>query len=250
MVEPLPHMYEAGLFATSVVAAAIASVTGFGIGSLITPVLSLSVGTKLAVAVVSIPHFVATALRFWMLRGHVDKKVLLGFGLMSTLGGLAGALLHARFPTPALTLIFGAILIFAGFMGASRLSERMRFHGVGAWIAGGLSGMLGGLVGNQGGIRSAALLGFKISKVAFVATATAIGLIVDISRMPVYFWSETQGILSSRNWILITTVGVVIGTVLGAKLLRRLPERSFRQVVSMLILALGVFMTYRGLTQA
>ena len=110
--------------------------------------------------------------------------------------------------------------------------------------------MVGGLVGNQGGIRAAALLGFKISKVAFVATATAIGLIVDISRMPVYFWSETQGILSSRNWILITTVGVVIGTVLGAKLLRRLPERSFRQVVSMLILALGVFMTYRGLTQA
>ena len=37
-----------------------------------------------------------------------------------------------------------------------------------AWLAGALSGLLGGLVGNQGGIRSAALLGFNLSKANFV----------------------------------------------------------------------------------
>lgn len=240
-------MFDLGLFATAVIAAGIASVTGFGIGSLITPVLSLSVGTKLAVAVVSIPHLVATALRFWMLRGHVNKQVLLGFGLMSAAGGLAGALLHARFATPALTLIFGGILIFAGFMGASGLSEKMRFHGVGSWIAGGISGMLGGLVGNQGGIRSAALLSFQISKESFVATATAIGLIVDASRMPVYFWSEWNGIQESGRWILLTTTAVILGTFLGSKLLKRLPERAFRRIVSSVIFILGIFMVYSGI---
>lgn len=240
-------MFDLGLFATAIVAAGVASVTGFGIGSLITPVLSLSVGTKLAVAVVSVPHFIATAMRFWMLRGHVDKKVLLGFGFMSAVGGLTGALLHASFATPALTLIFGCILMFAGFMGVTNLSEKMRFHGVGSWIAGGVSGMLGGLVGNQGGIRSAAMLSFQISKESFVATATAIGLIVDVSRMPVYFWSEWNGILASSRWIAIASVGVIIGTFLGAKLLKRLPEKAFRRIVSGLIFILGVFMTYRGL---
>ena len=40
---------------------------------------------------------------------------------------------------------------------------------------------------------------------------------------------------------------IVIGTVLGAKLLKCLPEQAFRQVVSVLVLALGVFMTCRGL---
>ncbi len=239
-------LFDLGLFITAIIAAGVASVTGFGIGSLVTPVLSLSVGTKLAVAVVSIPHLIATAMRFWMLRGHVDKKVLLGFGLMSAVGGLTGALLHAHFATPSLTLIFGGILIFAGFMGASGLSEKMRFHGVGSWIAGGVSGMLGGMVGNQGGIRSAALLGFQISKESFVATATAIGLIVDAARMPVYFWSEWSGILVSGRWILLTSIGVVIGTFLGAKLLNRLPERTFRRFVSSVIFILGVFMTYRG----
>ncbi len=240
-------MFDFGLFAIAVIAAGFASVTGFGIGSLITPVLSLSVGTKLAVAIVSIPHFIATAIRFWILRRHVDKQVLLGFGVMSAIGGLVGALLHAHFATPALTLIFGAILIFAGFTGVTRLSEKMRFHGVGSWIAGGVSGMLGGMVGNQGGIRSAALLGFQISRESFVATATAIGLLVDAARMPVYFWSEWNGIMDSSKWILLTTLGVIAGTLIGGKILKSLPERTFRRIVSSLILILGMFMFYRGI---
>lgn len=240
-------LFDVGLLFTAIAAGGVASITGFGIGSLVTPVLSLAAGTKLAIAVVSIPHFVATAIRFWMLRSHLDKKVFLGFGLMSAVGGLTGALLHAKFATPAVTLIFGIILMFAGFMGASGLSEKLRFHGVGAWIAGGVSGLLGGLVGNQGGIRSAALLGINISKESFVATATAIGLLVDISRMPVYFWSESEGILASGKWILVATIGVIVGTLLGTRLLRSLPERTFRRVVSGLIFVLGIFMFYKGI---
>src|SRR3954469_15117499 len=94
------------------VAGAIASVSGFGIGSLLTPVLAVRVGTKLAVAAVSIPHLTATALRFWLLRKHVDRRLLWSFGLMSAAGGLAGALLHAYADNPALTIVFGGLLIF------------------------------------------------------------------------------------------------------------------------------------------
>jgi uncharacterized membrane protein YfcA len=68
----------------------------------------------------------------------------------------------------------------------------MRFRGSAAWIAGALSGLLGGLVGNQGGLRSAALLGFDLSKRSFVATATAVGLLVDGARMPVYVVTQAQ----------------------------------------------------------
>lgn len=241
-------LYDIGLFVTAVFAASVASITGFGIGSLITPVLALSVDTKLAVAIVSIPHLIATALRFWMLRRHVDKRVLLGFGLMSAVGGLIGAFLYSHFAISKLTIVFGGILLFAGFTGATELSAKMRFRGVGAWIAGGASGLLGGMVGNQGGIRSAALLGFQISKESFVATATAIGLIVDVSRMPIYFWSEGSRILENEKWILISILGVITGTLLGSKLLKRLPERIFRRTVSALIFILGAFMLYKGLS--
>ncbi|MCB0361946.1 MAG: hypothetical protein KDD35_04470 [Bdellovibrionales bacterium] len=43
------------------------------------------------------------------------------------LGGLTCVLLRTQFATPALTLIFGSILLFAGFMGATGLSEKMRY---------------------------------------------------------------------------------------------------------------------------
>src|SRR5215471_2644052 len=105
---------------------------------------------------------------------------------MSATGGLASALLHACADNPAFTVAFGGLPIFTGVMGRTGLSEKLRFRGWVAWVAGALSGALGRLVGNQGGIRSAAMLGFDVPKESFVATATAIGLCVDVARVPVY----------------------------------------------------------------
>lgn len=239
-------LYDFVVFIIAIIAGAVASVSGFGIGSLVTPVLSVSVGTKLAIAMVSVPHLIGTSIRFFMLHQHVDRRVLISFGIMSAAGGLLGALLYATFATPSLTLIFGGILLFAGFMGASGISEKMQFHGIAAWIAGGVSGVLGGMVGNQGGIRSAALLGFNISKETFVATATAIGLIVDGARMPVYIWHHHEAMFTHSKWIFIATAGVALGTFLGAKLLKKLNQRTFRRVVSALIFVLGACMFYQG----
>jgi uncharacterized membrane protein YfcA len=228
-----------------IVAGAIASVSGFGIGSVLTPLLSLRVATKLAVAAVSVPHLAATAFRFWLLRKHVDRRLLLNFGLMSAAGGLTGALLQIYAGSPRLTLIFGGLLVFTGAMGLTGLSDRLRFQGWLAWLAGFLSGLLGGLVGNQGGIRSAAMLGFDVPRHAFVATATAVGLIVDGARMPVYFL--TQGSEIARLWpvLVATTFGALVGTMAGERVLRKMPERIYRRVVSALVLALGLFMLLR-----
>lgn len=229
----------------AVLAGAIASVSGFGIGSLLTPVLAVRVGTKLAVAAVSVPHLTATALRFWIMRKHVDRRLLWSFGVMSAAGGLAGALLHAYADSPALTIVFGGLLIFTGVMGLSGLSEKLRFKGWAAWVAGAVSGVLGGMVGNQGGIRSAAMLGFDVPRHAFVATATAVGLIVDGARMPVYLFSQGEEALALWPILVAATVGGVIGTVVGERILHRIPEPIYRRLVSLLVLGLGVFMLLR-----
>lgn len=232
-----------GLMAVvSVLAGAIASVSGFGIGSLLTPLLAVRVGTKLAVAAVSIPHVTATALRFWLLRQHVDRQLLWSFGLMSAAGGLAGALLHNYADSPALTLVFGGLLVFTGVMGLTGLSERLRFRGWIAWVAGAVSGLLGGLVGNQGGIRSAAMLGFDVPRHAFVATATAVGLIVDGARLPVYLATQGREIAGLWPIFVTATTGAVVGTIVGERFLRRIPEPLYRRLVAVLVLALGVFM--------
>ena len=239
--------FDALLLLVSIIAGGVASISGFGIGSLLTPLLALKLDTKIAVAAVSVPHLIATSIRFWMLRHHVDKKVLIHFGILSAIGGLLGAILNSIFHPTTLTLIFGVILVFAGFTGATGLNERFHFGSRTAWVMGTLSGLLGGLVGNQGGIRSAALLGFKISRETFVATATAIGVIVDGARMPVYFYHEASAILDQKNYLLLTTVGAVVGTFFGMRILKSLPEKEFKKIVSGLIFVLGLFMIFKGL---
>jgi len=242
----MPDAFFSGLvLLAAIIAGGIASVAGFGIGSLLTPLLSLQVETKVAVAAISIPHFLGTLLRFWLLRKAVDRHVLLSFGLTSAAGGLIGAVLHSFAGSPILTAVFGSLLIFPGAMGATGLAERLRFEGIAAWLAGAASGLFGGLVGNQGGIRSAALLGFDVPRDAFVATATAIALAVDVARMPVYLVTEAREI--GKIWALVgvASAGVLIGTAVGARVLRRIPESIFRRSVSTLILILGLFMLLR-----
>jgi uncharacterized protein len=226
----------------AVAAGAIASVSGFGIGSILTPLLANVMGMKLAVAVVSVPHFLGTALRLALVREHIDRKVLLTFGITSAIGGLVGALLHVWLRSVVLSYMLGALLVFAGVLGVTRVGERMRFGRTAGWIAGALSGIFGGLVGNQGGIRSAALMGFEVSKESFVATATAIALLVDVFRMPVYAATQYRSILAVWPAMLLATIGVVIGTLAGKPLLKRIPERSYRTLVSAIILGLGIWM--------
>jgi uncharacterized membrane protein YfcA len=230
-----------------VAAGAIASVTGFGIGSLMTPVVGLQVETRIAVAAVSIPHVIGTALRFWLLRGKVDRRVLMSFGLASAAGGLTGAILHEWISSPWLSVVFGGLLLFTAASEFTGLARRMRFHGPLALIAGAASGLLGGLVGNQGGIRSGALMAANLPRETFVATATAVGLIVDAARMPLYLITTGSDILAIWPTVAIGTAGVVAGTLLGNRLLSRIPEAAFRRVVAVLLAVLGTAMIVKGL---
>src|SRR5438552_2395215 len=228
--------FEVLVAAAGVVAGAIASVAGFGVGSVLTPLLGSALGLKLAVAAASIPHVVGTALRLWIVRADLDRRVLVSLGLTSAVGGLGGAALQSVAGSPALAVVFAALLLFAGIGGITGYSERIRFGRRGAWVGGALSGFLGGLVGNQGGIRSAAMLGFDVPRQAFVATATAVALCVDGARLPVYL--ATQGREIAAIWPLLAaaTAGVVLGTLAGTRVLGRIPDRAFRRIVAGLLL--------------
>jgi len=58
-------------------AGGIASIAGFGIGSLLTPLVASQ-----------FQDLIATLLRFWRLRSDVDRLVFLGFGLINAAGSL------------------------------------------------------------------------------------------------------------------------------------------------------------------
>ena len=238
--------HTAALIVASLAAGAVASVTGFGIGSILTPTLSLWMDGRIAVALVAIPHLIGTAVRFAMVKGHVDRTVLWRFGLASAAGGLIGALLQPAVGGDRLMLVLAILLLFVAISEFSGLASRLRFTGVTAWIAGVLSGLLGGLVGNQGGIRSGALLGFGLPRDAFIATATAIALFVDGARLPVYLATAGSEVWAHREEAAIATAGVVAGTFAGARFLRTIPEPLFRRVVAVLLAVLGVSLLLRA----
>ncbi len=229
----------------SLIGGAIASIAGFGIGSILTPTLATEVGTKLAVSTVSVPHLSGTIARYALIWRKTDKTVLLGFGIASAFGGLAGALLHTWFTSVIWSYVLGILLIFAGASNLIGFASNMRFGRRVAWIAGLALGLFGGLVGNQGGIRVAALFGFGLDKEAFVATGTAIGLVVDAARMSVYLATEWPKIVEHWPYVVVGVASVLLGTYGGKLVLRRIPEILFRQIVGAIIVVLGVLLMVR-----
>jgi hypothetical protein len=236
--------FASAVFLVAVLSGATASVVGFGIGSLLTPLLALRFGASTAVAAVTIPHMIATAVRCWRLRTHIDRAVLLRFGILSAVGGLAGALLYTRLGSAVLTRILGGLLLLTATAQLTGWSSRWHPRGPVVAIAGLISGFFGGVAGNQGGLRAAALTAFHLSPAAFVATATATGLLVDAARTPVYLWGGAPHLRALWPLIATAVVGVLIGTLLGERLLLGLPVRRFGQIVGMAVGLLGIWLLF------
>ena len=221
-------------------AGAVAAVSGFGLGSILTPLLLLSFPTTSAVALVAIPHAVATSVRWWRLRADVHGPTFRQFGLASAIGGLSGAALQPILGSTALTVVLGSLLTLAG--AGELLRRRLPLPPTPVWrlLGGTASGLFGGLVGNQGGIRAAALLGFGLPPRALVATATASALFVDAARLPIYLITSRAVLASHMELWLAASAGALVGTFIGVPILGRIPEPVYRPLIGALLLGLGV----------
>jgi uncharacterized membrane protein YfcA len=225
-----------------IVSGATAGVVGFGIGSLLTPLFAASLGTNLAVATVTLPHLIATALRCYLLRREIDRRVLVKFGSWSAAGGLAGALAYSRLGASALTVVLGALLLMTALANLTGLFASRSPRGSASVLLGLGSGFFGGLAGNQGGLRAAALSSFALSPRAFVATSTATGLLVDLARTPVYAAVSGDALLGVWRPVALATVGVVVGTLVGERLLFGLSPVTFRRLLAAAVGLLGLWL--------
>src|SRR5918995_2166426 len=122
-------IFLTAVFAVAVLSGATASLVGFGIGSMLTPLLGLQLGMDTAVAAVALPHAVATAIRCWRLRGSIDWNVLKRFGLLSALGGLAGALVYMRLDAAALKRVLVALPVLTSVAQFSALAAHWHPRG-------------------------------------------------------------------------------------------------------------------------
>ncbi|MCY1062724.1 sulfite exporter TauE/SafE family protein [Nannocystis sp. SCPEA4] len=237
--------FELMVAGVAVLAGATAAVAGAGIGSMLVPLLALRVDFKVAVALAAIPHLVGGALRLIPLRRAIDWRLLRTFGLACAATALLGALLSDIVGSRWVTRIFAVLLALAGVLGLTGVGGKWRPGKVEAWIGGALSGLMGGLAGEQGGIRAVALLCFGLPRDAFVATSTAVGVMIDLARVPVYVAIRGHALEPAMPLLLSATGGVVAGTALGIAVLRKIPEKAFGRVVSVVVIVIAILLLVR-----
>jgi uncharacterized protein len=229
-----------------IVSGATAAVVGFGIGSLLTPLLLTAVEPHVAVAVIAIPHALATALRFVRHRAAVDYGVLRRFGIPSAIGGLTGALVQRTFTSDGLLIVLGVLLVGTGLANIVRAFRAWKPPAAVAFMLGGLSGFFGGIAGNQGGLRAASLTAFGLAPRAFLATSTAVALAIDVARTPVYLVTAGDALRPHLLTIAIASAGCLVGTILGERVFLGLSPERYRTIVGVGVAIVGIWLVVQA----
>jgi uncharacterized membrane protein YfcA len=102
-----------------------------------------------------------------------------------------------------------------------------------------LSGFLAGLIGTGGALRAMFLNAFQLPKERYIATAAAIALAVDATRIPVYISGD---FLDSNVYWLIPLIffTAIAGSFVGKKIVDRIPQNLFRRIVLLAVFIVGV----------
>jgi uncharacterized membrane protein YfcA len=264
------------VFAASVAAGFLGSLTGLGGGVVVTPVLTLFLGVDLRYAIgASLVSVIATssgAAAAYVRDGFSNIRVGMFLEIATTLGALCGAFLGPHVPTNALSIVFGLILLQSAWQAASPhqhkdstapadpLGEGLRLNGSytnnGAresyavhrvktgfglmFGAGAISGLLG--IGS-GSLKVIALdqamqIPFKVS------TATS-NFMIGVTA------AASASVYLSRGYVnpgiaMPVMLGVLAGSMMGAKFLARLPVVLLRRVFAAVVGVVAIQMIAAG----
>lgn len=224
-------------------------VSGFGLGTVLMPAMALFVAPEAAVALTAVVHLLANLLKVGMLGREAHRDTLLRFGIPALAGGLVGGwLLHdwSRTVAPVAWelggrtfMTFPASLAIGTVMLGMALAElHPRFGGwrpSARWLPlGGLaSGILGGLSGHQGALRSAFLAGLPgLTPVAFAATGAVIACVVDAARLLAYGKAAWAPAADHATLLATAAVAALLGTWLGGRWIRKVTLPFVRRLVA------------------
>lgn len=243
----------------SILSAGLTLFSGFGLGTILTPVFALFFPLHLAIAMTAIVHFLNNLLKFVLLGRHMDLKIVLRFGLPAMLAAFAGSKLlvflegipalasytflestHEILLVKVVIAVIMIVFVVLEFTGALEKVNLGKQHHM---IGGVLSGLFGGLSGHQGALRSLFLLKANLTKEAFLATGIAIACIVDLVRLGVYS-EKFQPVMFSSN---LVPLGVAIlfsflGTYIGNKLIKKVTMKEIQILVSIMLVTLAILL--------
>ncbi len=265
------------VFAASLLAGFVGSLTGLGGGVIVTPVLTLFLGVDLHYAIgASLVSVIATssgAAAAYVRDGYSSIRIGMFLEIATTIGAVFGAFLGAHIPTGALSVIFGVILLQSAWQ-ASRehkegaaplppdaLADRLQLNGgyrtlsrvepyqvhrvkTGFGLmfgAGTISGLLG--IGS-GSLKVIAM--DQAMRIPFkVSTATS-NFMIGVTA------AASASLYLSRGYVdpaivFPVMLGVLSGSLIGAKFLPRLPVPLLRRGFALIVGVIAVQMIYSGI---
>ena len=234
----MEHLF---ILITAFLTAAFTLLSGFGLGTVLTPVFSLFYDVKIAIFLVAIVHLLNNLLKLALFRKHIRLDILKRFGILAIAGSFVGAFSQAYLGSVFLKKFLGAVLIFLGAKELLPPTLQFRFPKSIDPIGGFCSGLLGGLVGNQGAVRSVFLLNYEIPKEVFIATGVVIACFIDAVRIPVYLVSYSDIFLGSWKFLLVLVSATFFGTLFGSSLLKRFSLSNFRKFVAAAVIFIGIY---------
>ncbi|DAB27462.1 MAG: hypothetical protein A2513_09480 [Sulfurimonas sp. RIFOXYD12_FULL_33_39] len=239
----------------SFIAALLTFFSGFGLGTLLMPVVAIFFPPAVAIAITAVVHFANNILKFFLVAKNADTKVLLYFGLPAVIFAFMGAyllgflsgieilyeykLFDKSFVVTPIKFVIGVLILFFVLLESLPFFADIALDKKYLPIGGVLSGFFGGLSGNQGAFRSMFLLKAGLSKESFIATGVVLAVMVDSARMIIYGESFLQE--GDIDWwmVFVATAAAFLGTFIGNKLLKKISIEFIRLVVSGLLIVIS-----------
>jgi len=264
--------------AGSLLAGLIGALTGLGGGVVLVPLLTLlfkvDIHYAMGASLVSVIATSSGAAAAYVREGFSNIRIGMFLEIATTLGAIFGAHLAAHVSTHAIAIVFGIMLLFSAYFSrkprtqAQRqlppdpLATRLRLNGHfpedGAsrsyhvqnvptgwglmFAAGGLSGLLG--IGS-GAMKVLAM--DQAMKIPFKVSTTTSNFMIGVTA------AASAGLYLKHGYIdpglaMPVMLGVLAGSLLGARLLIILHPRWLRLGFSLVIVVLGIEMLYSGIT--
>lgn len=242
---------------TAFFAAILTFFSGFGLGTILTPVFMVFFPVELAIALTGVVHFCNNLFKLVLVGRRADWSVLVRFGLPAVVAAFAGAwvLLHIPDARPLFTyqwlgrtfevypvkFTISLLLLFFAIIDLIPFFNRLKFGKELLPLGGLLSGFFGGLSGNQGALRSAFLIRAGLSKEVFIGTAVVVSTFVDFTRLGVYATRVLDtGLMDNLGIVACATGSAIAGAYLGLRLLKKVTLRFLQVTVAIMLIGLSM----------
>ncbi|WP_333877620.1 sulfite exporter TauE/SafE family protein [Flavobacterium sp.] len=243
----------------SIIAFAVAILTffsGFGLGTILTPVFMLFFPVNTAIGLTGVVHFLNNIFKVFLVGKKADKQVLLRFGIPAVAAALLGSWLLLNIPDwkPLFTYVLwnkmievypvkfmiALLLMLFALIDLIPYFEKLEFGKEKLPLGGILSGFFGGLSGVQGALRSAFLIRAGLSKESFIATTVVVSTCVDFTRLSIYATRfDRAGLTENLPLVISATVSAIAGAIIGNKLLKKVTFQFVKITVALLLILIS-----------